>query len=242
MKRAVIEGVNSFLTKIGVKIVRNTQDQFSMSAALQRILNHQIEIKSIVDIGASDGKWSANALRFFPETSILAIEPLLERKVALDSLKKKQKLFDYELCVAGDSDSGQVALNVAEDLDGSTVEGTGGVLRHVNQRTIDAVVLEKGLKGPFLLKFDTHGYELPILHGAKETLLTTNVIIMEVYNFQLTRSSLRFHEICRLMEELGFRCYDIVDPMLRIYDKSFWQMDLFFCRKDSTIFSYNSYE
>lgn len=242
MKLAIAKVLNWFLMPFGVKIVRNTHDQFLMSAGLERIVAHNIEVNHIIDIGASDGKWSTAALRVFSEARLQAIEPLAERETALKTLKQKQSRFDFELCVAGDTDVDQVILNVASDLDGSTVGGRGGKERYVKQKTIDRIVSDKNLKGPFLLKFDTHGYEVPILDGAKETLLHTNVIIMEVYNFHITQSSLLFHEMCVHMEDLGFRCFDIVDPMLRKYDKAFWQMDIFFCRKDCQLFAHKEYK
>lgn len=241
MKRALLKTINLLLSKFGAKIVNNSHNQFSMSSGLQRIVDHGLEVNSIIDIGASDGKWSMNALPFFPEAQFQAIEPLEEREDALQYLRQKNKRFDYELCVAGNTTNEKVLLNVAKDLDGSTVGGTGGAQRYVKQKTIDSIVRSKKLSGPFLMKFDTHGYELPILEGAKETLLNTNIIIMEVYNFKITQSSLRFHEMCCHMSNIGFLCGDLVDPMHRIYDKSFWQMDIFFYRKDCKIFDHNEY-
>ncbi len=241
MKRTILRIVDSLLRPLGVKIVRSAQDDFEMSAAIQRIRDHNIAIESVIDIGASDGTWSVGAMKFFPDASFVAIEPLRERELALEYLKRKNMNFDYVLCVAGDSNTNEVMLNVSDDLDGSTVDGTGGNLRLVPAKTIDVIVSEKQMEGPFLLKFDTHGYELPILVGARETLKNTNVIIMEVYNFKITDHAIRFHEMCSHMEKLGFRCYDIASPLLRAYDKSFWQMDIFFCRDDSDIFSYSRY-
>ena len=117
--------------------------------------------------------------------------------------------------------------------------GSGGESRQVPVRTIDSLVSERDLQGPYLLKFDTHGYGIPILAGARNTLEETNVVIMEVYNFKITEHALRFHEMCFHMEGLGFRCFDLADPMLRLHDRSLWQMDLFFCREGSAIFSYS---
>lgn len=240
MKRIIKAG--NFLTKFfGVQIVRSTQDQFTMEAGFQRIARHDFNIKSVIDIGASDGKWSKMAMHFLPEARYLALEPLDERSASLKTLRQKKTNFDYVLCVAGESNNNKVVLNVSDDLDGSTVGGRDGEQRIVQERTIDSIVSEKKLPGPFLLKFDTHGYELPILNGAKQTLLETNIIIMEVYNFRITQTSLRFHEMCEYLERFGFRCYDMASPMLRCHDKAFWQMDLFFCRKDSKIFSHNEY-
>jgi FkbM family methyltransferase len=206
-----------------------------MFSAVQRVADHRITVNTVIDIGASNGKRSENGMRTFPNASFLAIEPLREREEALEALKQNHANFDYLLTVAGDKDAEEVTLVVSDDLDGSTVDGSqGGEPRIVISRTIDSIVAEKALSGPFLLKFDTHGYEVPILSGAKETLAKTSVVVMEVYNFKITEHSLRFHETCAYMEELGFRCYDIAGPLLRDYDKAFWQMDLFFYEKRLT--------
>jgi FkbM family methyltransferase len=178
----------------------------------------------------------------FPSTAFVAIEPLLEREAALRALAQKLPNFSFELCAAGQTDGDTATLTVAQDLDGSTINGHGGETRQVPVKTIDAIVAKRNLTGSFLLKFDTHGYELAILKGARQTLENTSVVIMEVYNFQLSESALRFHEMCAHMESLGFRCYDMADPMLRDHDKALWQMDLFFCKKDEKIFNHPHYK
>lgn len=242
MKRALLNLINTFFRPFGAKIVKSESDVFDMSSAVHRIPKHGIPIKSVIDIGASNGKWIMDTIKAFPTASYLAIEPLAEREAALKQLAAKHNNIDYILCVAGETDGQQVMLNVSDDLDGSTVDAIGGNARSVPARTIDSIISEKKLEAPFLLKFDTHGYEIPILNGAKDTLEETNIIIMEVYNFKITDHALRFHEMCLHMEELGFRCYDIAGPMLRLHDNSFWQMDLLFCRSNSNIFSYSQYK
>jgi FkbM family methyltransferase len=240
MKNQLLKFANFILRPIGAKIVGKRFGSIMMLPAVKRINDHGLEVNSIIDIGASDGSWSDAAMKCFPEALCLAIEPLHERQSALEELKQKRQNFNYVSCVAGEVDVDHVTLNVSSDLDGSTVGGAG-MPREVPGKTIDTLVGECNLKGPFLLKFDTHGYELPILNGAMQTLADTSVIIMEVYNFQLTGQSLRFHEMCSHLEKLGFRCYDIADPMLREHDQAFWQVDLFFCREDAMIFSYQEY-
>ncbi len=242
MIKTILQLINSFLKPLGAQIISTKSGAFDMSSAVQRISGHDIPVKSVIDIGASDGRWSKDTMKTFPGASYLAIDPLHEREAALKALKQKHNNFDYVLCVAGDTDGQQVTLNVSDDLDGSTVDATEGKPRKVPVRSIDALVSEKKLEEPYLLKFDTHGYEIPILNGAKNTLDKTNVIIMEVYNFEITDHAKRFHEMCSHMENLGFRCFDIAGPMIRLYDKAFWQMDLFFCRSDSRIFSYSHYK
>lgn len=213
-----------------------------MHSVLPRIPTNTIEITNIIDIGASDGKWSTKAMPFFPESSFLAIEPLRERRDALEKLKKQYPTFDYVLCAAGEDTTKNVDIAITTDLDGSTIDGLNGTNRTVPIKSLDTIISEKHLSGPFLLKFDTHGYEIPILKSAKKTLQNTNIIIMEVYNFKISEHTLLFYEMCCHLDTLGFRCYDMADPMLRQHDNSFWQMDLFFCRKDMPLFQYNQYE
>jgi hypothetical protein len=49
-----------------------------------------------------------------------------------------------------------------------------------------------------MIKLDTHGYEVPFLCGATETLRNTNLLVNETYNFRVIESSLLFHEIIAL--------------------------------------------
>ena len=133
-------------------------------------------------------------------------------------------------------------LNVTNDLDGSTVDGNeNGENREVISRTIDSLVSEFKLEGGYIVKFDTHGFELPILNGMIMTLEKTEVIIMECYNFKITKNAILFHEMCIKLEEFGFRCFDISNPVLRPSDNSFWQIDILFCKKDNKIFDSVSY-
>ena len=157
MKHKILKITNSLLRPFGAEIVKNISDHLQMASAIQRIKEHDIRVKTIIDIGASDGKWSLAAMNFFPNASIVAVEPLQERLTALENLKQKYANFDYEICAAGESDVEQITLNVTEDLDGSTVNGTDGEPREVLAKTIDSIISEKKLEGPFLLKFDTHG-------------------------------------------------------------------------------------
>jgi hypothetical protein len=102
-------------------------------------------------------------------------------------------------------------------------------------------VERRSLPAPFGLKLDTHGFELPILAGAQQVLSQANLLVIEVYNFELFPGVLRFHEICRHLEPLGFRPIDLVDPTYRTKDGAFWQCDLFFARDNRPEFASTTY-
>jgi hypothetical protein len=59
---------------------------------------------------------------------------------------------------------------------------------------------------------------------------------MEVYNYRHVAGTLLFPEMCSLLDGMGFRCFDMADPLKRPLDGCLWQMDLFFARKDDEYF------
>jgi FkbM family methyltransferase len=181
------------------------------------------------------------AKQHFPAARFLLFEPLVERREALEALRQRLG-FDYVTAAAG-ARRGEVALAVAPDLDGSSVAPAGAAGgRTVPIETIDAAVAEHRLPGPFCLKLDTHGYELPILEGAAAVLAQASLLIIEAYNFRLGPEALKFHELCAWLEPRGFRCCDLADPMRRPKDGVLWQVDLVFVPATSPVFASDRYE
>ena len=217
---------------------------FSLSTkfALDRAVKRKTEINTVIDIGASDGRWSIETQKFFPKAFYFLIEAQQEHEFALKKLKNKIQNFNYSICAAGDK-NGTIYFDSTDLFGGlATSDNAKEGLISVPVSMIDSLVKENNLKGPFLLKLDTHGFEVPIFEGANETLKKTNLIIVETYNFRITKDSLLFGEMCAYLATKGFRCVDISEPMFRKKDKSFWQIDLFFIPSSSPIFSSEDYE
>jgi len=232
--------VNLVLAPTGLHLLRRAR-VFDMDGLLARAATRPPAPATIIDVGASDGVWSLRARRHFPRARFLLFEPLAERQAALARLKARHG-FDVVPAAAGDR-AGQVAFAIDPALDGSGVAAPGATgTRAVAVETIDAAVTARGLPGPYALKLDTHGYELPVLNGAAQVLTQTQLLIIEAYNFELTPGCLRFHELCAWLEARGFRCCDIADPMRRPGDGVLWQMDLAFAPATSPLFSVNRYE
>lgn len=232
----ILNLLGTVASKVGI-----ARDTLSFRAALKRCKDRGLQIETIIDVGASDGRWSLVARELFPNSFCLLIEAQEDHKSALEKLKERESRFDYVIAAAGDR-KGSIFFN-ADDLFGGLASATpvGNHCVSVPMVTVDEEVSRRNLSPPFLLKLDTHGFEIPILDGAKNTLASASLVVIETYNFKLTVDSLKFHEMCAFMESKGFSCVDLVQPMHRPGDQAFWQMDLIFVPSDNAVFSSNSY-
>jgi FkbM family methyltransferase len=211
-----------------------------MDGMLARCAARCPQIRTWIDVGASDGSWSVRARCAFPPATFLLFEPLAERQAALKALQRRHGFI--AVAAAAGAAAGTVAFAVDPKLDGSGIATSDTAeTRTVPMQTIAAAVAEHGLAGPYGIKLDTHGYEVPILQGAGAVLEQTNLLIIEAYNFKIAPDALRFHELCAWLEAQGFRCCDLADPMRRPRDGALWQMDLAFARADHPVFASNRY-
>lgn len=236
--KQILRRVNRVIAPTGAQLYRAGVD---MDYALDWLARRDHQIASIFDLGAAQGDWSRMALNRFPRARIMGVDPLAERVADLERLKQENPRFDYVCAVAGAKDGGAVDLAVTADLDGSSVHGSEGQRRTVPVRSLDAIAAMKGLGGPYFLKFDTHGFERPILEGAGEVLAQTRFIVMEAYNFRHTPETLLFHEMIDYLGRRGFRVSHIVDVLNRPNDGALWQIDLMFARADDPIFDSDSF-
>ncbi|WP_221032512.1 FkbM family methyltransferase [Actomonas aquatica] len=231
---------NTLLAPAGLSL-QLTRDVFDMPGLLARAAARGLRPGSVIDIGASDGCWSLLARPYFPRATFVLFEPLTERAPELAQLEQRYG-FRHIAAAAGD-EVGETRFAVEDDLDGSGVvpANSDHDTRVVPVETVDHVVATHQLKGPFVLKLDTHGFEVPILSGAIDTLAHVELLIIEAYNFELQPGCLRFHELCAWLEPHGLRPCDVADPMRRPGDGALWQMDLAFAPKTSLLFKSNSF-
>jgi FkbM family methyltransferase len=211
----------------------------STPAALARIAARGLEIRTVIDVGASDGRWSLQAERVLPDARFHLVEanPVHEKK--LRRLCARRSAFSYALVAAGPAD-GTVPFDGSNAFGGRAAPGDA---QHpvVPQRSLASLVGESRLAPPFLIKLDTHGYEAPILDGAVPLFPDTNLFVIEAYNFPLSADSLRFHELCSLMAERGFAVIDMSEPLWRSRDSALWQFDLFFVPDTRPEFAYTRF-
>jgi FkbM family methyltransferase len=213
-------------------------------ADLDRVMQRRkpLSVSTVIDVGASDGRWSRGMMQHYPAARYLLIEAqAAAHGEMLRRFQAEHASVVYELCAAGNR-KGQIHFDASDPIGGqaSTTPYTKNDIV-VPLETVDGLVRKHGLRGPFLLKLDTHGFEVPIFEGARETLAQSAMLIVEAYNFTLCPGCLRFHELCGYLETLGFRCVDLFDVMVRPHDQAFWQMDMVFVPASDPVFAYEGF-
>lgn len=241
--------IKKFLKQFGFKIQRIGTPKplpkqpaiFTMQSALKRCFERGLVVETVIDVGESDGRWTAQCMQVFPDANYLLVEAQEGHKAGLENFVVTQKNTQYILAAAGPKD-GKIYFDNG-DLFGGVASETPIAENciEVPVVSLDSEINKKGLKGPYLLKLDTHGFEIPILNGATNIIKNASLIIIETYNFKLNKDSLRYWEMCSYMDSLGFTSIENVDLLLREYDQALWQMDTFYIPKQDKAFSYNSY-
>ena len=234
------------------KIVRFVLDKMGWSermsfvamlsqAALDRIMARGLTVGTVVDIGASNGMWSQAAMAYFPGARYLLIEAQKVHQADLERFVAAHSKAQYVLKAAGEK-PGTIYFDADEAFSGQakTARDREGLIE-VPVCSIDEEIASRGLPGPYLLKFDVHGFEVPILRGAEQTLKNTSLLIMECYNFEIAPDSLLFHDMCRYLHDRGFRVADMSEPLWRPGDRMLWQMDIFFVPAERKEFQRKSY-
>lgn len=243
MKRIIKKILYAVLKKRGYEIVHSPdiKDQFSMEGALYRCSQRGLHINTVIDVGASNGCWSILCKKWLPDAKYLLIEAQEPHKPGLDAFCSEFPDSEYILAAAGRK-TGKIYFDNSE-LFGGVASDTPFEKNciEVPVTSIDIEVKKRHLKPPFLIKLDTHGYEIPILEGASETIKQSNLLVIETYNYRLTNDSLKYYEMAEYLHKIGFSTIEMVDLMLRLKDKSFWQMDTFFIPSGSSEFDYNAY-
>ncbi|MDV3001974.1 MAG: hypothetical protein N5P05_003580 [Chroococcopsis gigantea SAG 12.99] len=137
----------------------------ALESALHRCAARNPKINTVIDIGASNGCWSSIARKYFSSAFYYLIEANPFHEKALRQYKMGNENTDYILAAAGDT-TGQIYFD-GRDL-------FGGLASHnsvhendlkVPVITIDRIIKDNNLSPPYLLKLDTHGFEIPIFEG-----------------------------------------------------------------------------
>ncbi len=147
-------------------------EEFEEDVRILQLLKPRLpEGPVILDVGASNGRWTREIVKIFPGATVFLFEPGMaygnEMRETLDS-HERLKFFPIAI---GERD-GPVTLHVHPDPQGSTTvdwqEGNFATPTTVPMRTIDSLIKEGAISPPDLIKMDIQAGELAALKVPSE--------------------------------------------------------------------------
>jgi FkbM family methyltransferase len=240
-KRRLVAAAKRGLRKFGYELIHDSSAYMTMDGGIARLKERGISLESVIDVGASNGRWTELCLKHYPNAAYHMLEAQEEYDGPLTELCNKNSKLSYTIKAVADK-SGEIYFD--DHVVGGGIASREKVNENFKRKlatTIDDEVAAFKLKAPYFVKLDTHGFEVQILEGATETLKKANALVIECYNFRLNENAKKFHEMVAYLETKGFHCIDIVDLTLRKSDSFLWQMDIFFARSEMKGFSNSTF-
>ena len=216
--------VNRFLHELslrGLGILNYENDRVSGERhTLVRALTGTSDARPVVlDVGANVGNYARSVMQLCPEARVFAFEPhpgtfartaaaaredgFTAVNAACGAEVGQLMLFDYEGHESG-SEHASLYADVIEGIHGGRPAG-----REVAVTTIDAFVAEHGIEHIRLLKIDTEGHEAAVLRGARKTLASGMVDLVQFeFNEMHVASRTFFRDFIDLLP--GFRLHRVL--------------------------------
>jgi len=178
-----------------------------------------LQINSIIDVGANEGQFAKYILKKYPDAHLYCFEPLTEPFERIKRWAKKQKghidLFNIAL---GDKEGSLEMFHHVEHSPSSSILRTTKteetlypftrkqIIERVKMKTLDKVLLEfsGSLKPDILIKLDVQGYEDHVIKGSIETFRKAKACIMEVNLDHLYENQATFRDLINLLYNLGY--------------------------------------
>ena len=178
------------------------------------VLKHH-GIKTILDIGANDGLWSAEMRTLFPEAHIYAFEPLT------DCYERTVKRFEHDPHFTG-FNIGLGDTDTFTEIERSSFHPSSSLLRmtelhkdlypkskhntreRITLRRLDSLDNELVLEPGVFVKMDVQGFEDKVIAGGEAVLKKADVIVVETAFVPLYERQPLFGDIHHALHSLGF--------------------------------------
>lgn len=233
---------NKLLNRLGLRVVSARWGPRGPWDALERARRHGIIPRQIVDIGASNGTWTRDCLRIYPDSRYFLVDPLSENVPHLKALESAQPNVRSWSGALGSAPA-TLELNTNGDQASFFKSESFPTLNitRVEVRCLDTFLGTELLQPPDFIKADVQGYELEVLKGASRCLTTTQLLLLEVSYRKMYEGLPLAHEVISAVGEWGFRIYDICTYAGRPSDGELVQSDILFAPASSPLFANERY-
>ncbi len=178
-----------------------------------------IDFKTVLDIGAADGRSAKKYLKMFPNAIVHSFEPQIIEYNKLRELEEKEpSLRSHNLALVQNDDLSIGTLTRYSNQSTSTaslLQPTfllGSSVRHnKTKETVNLMTLDKWaklfpLEDPILVKMDVQGYEMSVILGGQDLLRRAKAVITEVCFEEYYEGQANFWQLYYSLgfPELGF--------------------------------------
>ena len=196
--------------------------------------------QTIFDVGVATG--TTGLYKVFRDVRYVLVDPLTESEPFMKEICARVHGASYVLAAAG-AKPGVQDFAVHPGLSGSGALLKGDYPRRtVPAVTLDQLVDEQGLPGPFLVKIDVQGAELDVLEGLQRHADKAEVVLLETSLWaDRKKHGATFAQIVAYMDRRDMVLYDVATIGYRPRDGAIAEMDLVFCQRKSELRRFKSY-
>jgi FkbM family methyltransferase len=172
-------------------------------------------IRTILDIGANEGRYAEEMLARFPAAHIHSFEPLASCYARLAALSKREPRIAAHHFALG-------ATQHETDIEHNAFHPSSSLLsmsklhkalypkartttkERVRVQRLDDIAPSLKLEEPILVKIDVQGFEREVIRGGSATLARASVIVVETSFLPLYENAPLFHEVVAELAALNF--------------------------------------
>lgn len=208
----VKEPVRALLGEVGFSLVPRQSDHRSLAR-----LAIDLDVNALIDIGANQGQFAAEARRAGFAGPMVSFEP---GSAAFESLQRNaggDPAWEV-LNLAVGAGRSQATLNVSRNSVSSSLRRPlpthldAAPLSAVrNRETVEVVALDSLdlPDGPLALKIDTQGFEMQVLQGARATLERVVLLQVELSLVELYDGQSSALDVLGFLTSAGFEIFDV---------------------------------
>ncbi len=191
----------------------------------------------LVDLGASDGRWTTPVRKLFPRATILMVEPQETHHESLSRMAAQCARLHYEMCVVGETEREVELLchGHQTSLYGDSEGRPFGSAVKVPMRTLDSLITRHELPWPDLLKMDIQGAELRALQGAEQCLKHAQFVQTEFSLLPVQKDIPILDDLVVYLSLQGFRLFNVYGVCGRPLDGMPAQGEALFIKKNSPL-------
>jgi FkbM family methyltransferase len=221
MYKAVTTTLRKVLNKFGFEVVK--LEHLNHTVQMGKWLS-QLNIKTIIDVGANEGQFAMGISKVLPEAHIISFEPISSVFATLQANVKGLNVTAHNYALS-DAD-GTAEINISQNLVSSSILNMEDLHKNlypqssyvsketITLKTLDGMINLAECKPNILLKIDVQGYENKVIGGGHNVIKNVAAVIIEFSYQPVYEGQWLFEETYDYFTSNGFKFLGFADQVL----------------------------